>query len=195
LFERKIFVKNKARFCTFPNQYKYYITNMTQEGGFFGLFYKVKNLLASTTKKYGKLCLINYLALYVVVFSTIYYLVKTDVLSSPVDPNKYLKNFWLKKRFLGENDLPEWSIDLATSWLINKATEPVRILVVVALTPMIARMLPDGLRTFLIGKEEEEKKGAEVVKTVQSSGSREKKADEAKASTLHGAARKRQNAK
>ena len=131
------------------------------------------------------------------VFSTIYYLVKTDVLSSPVDPNKYLKNFWLKKRLLGENDLPEWCIDLATSWLINKATEPVRILVVIALTPMIAGMLPEGVRTFLVGKvdeneKEKDEKVEETKKTLVSSSSETSEKMEA---TNSGAARKRHIAK
>ena len=149
-------------------------------------------------QKYGTLCLVNYIALYIVVFSTIYYLVRTDVLSSPVDPNKYLKNFWLKKRLLGENDLPEWCIDLATSWLINKATEPVRILVVIALTPMIAGMLPDGVRTFLVGKvdhETEKEKDEKAEETKTSVKSSSETSEKMEATSNSGAARKRQIAK
>jgi len=165
-------------------------------GGLSGLYSKIKNTLSSQMQKYGTLCLVNYIALYIVVFSTIYYLVKTDVLSSPVDPNKYLKNFWLKKRLLGENDLPEWCIDLATSWLINKATEPVRILVVIALTPMIAGMLPDGVRTFLVGKvDENEKEKDEKVEEKTSVKSSSETSEKMEATSNSGAARKRQIAK
>ena len=129
---------------------------------FFVFFSKVKNSLSASMKRYSYLCILNYLILYIISFSTIYYLVKVDLLSSPVDPNKYLKTFWLKKRLLGENDLPEWMIDLATTWLINKATEPVRILIIVAITPVIARFLPDYIRGYLIGKEEEKKEAEGV---------------------------------
>lgn len=128
---------------------------------FISFFSKIKNSLSASMKRYGYLCILNYLILYIISFSTIFYLVKVGLLSSPVDPNKYLKTFWLKKRLLGENDLPEWMIDLATTWLINKATEPVRILIIVAITPVIARFLPDYIRDYLIGKEEEKKKVAE----------------------------------
>jgi hypothetical protein len=130
---------------------------MPDSSTLLGFFSKIKNSLSASMKRYGILCLLNYLILYIISFSTIYYLVKVDLLSSPVDPNKYLKTFWLKKRLLGENDLPEWMIDLATTWLINKATEPVRILIIVAITPVIARFLPDYIRGYLIGKEEEKK--------------------------------------
>ena len=173
-------------------------TSPSNQNGLFGLYSKIKHTLSSQMKKFGTLCLVNYIALYIVVFSTIYYLVKTDVLSSPVDPNKYLKNFWLKKRLLGENDLPEWCIDLATSWLINKATEPVRILVVIALTPMIAGMLPDGVRTFLVGKvdENEKEKDEKVEETKKTSvKSSSETREKMEATSNSGAARKRQIAK
>jgi len=129
----------------------------------FGFFSKIKNSLSASFKKFGSLGILNYLILYFISFSTIFYLVKVGFLASPVDPNKYLKTYWLKKRLLGENDLPGWMIDLATTWLINKATEPVRILIIVAITPFIARFLPDYIRIYLIGKEEEKKKDGEGV--------------------------------
>jgi len=69
---------------------------------------------------------------------------------------------------------------------------------VIALTPMIAGMLPDGVRTFLVGNvdEKEKEKDEKVEETKKTSvKSSSETSEKTEATSNSGAARKRQIAK
>jgi hypothetical protein len=100
-------------------------------------------------KTFGWFTVAGYFFVYCVTLSSVFLLVRAGVVQGP-DPTDWVNGLWIKKAITQETIvLPAWSVQFATAWVLTKLTEPVRLVVTLALVPLAARRLPPGvLRLF-----------------------------------------------
>ena len=93
-------------------------------------------------KSYGYFTVATYLGVYVITLGGLYVTVKAGAVTPP-DVNGWINN-WRVKKALYEPQLviPENYLDFATAWVLTKTTEPIRLVVTIALVPILVRRLP-----------------------------------------------------
>lgn len=102
-------------------------------------------------KSYGYLTIATYLSVYVATLFSIFGLVRVGVIRGP-DVNAWLNN-WRVKKAISDKPiaLSPVATDFGVAWLLTKTTEPVRLIVTIALMPAIVRRLPPFLaRVFKV---------------------------------------------
>jgi len=96
-------------------------------------------------KQYGYLTVATYLGVYVVTLAGLYALVRTGLVEGP-DVNTFLNNWFVKKAlYADEIKLSDKAVDFGMAWLLTKTTEPVRLVVTLALMPVVVRRSPAWL--------------------------------------------------
>jgi hypothetical protein len=81
-----------------------------------------------------------------VTLSAVYTLVKAGAVPA-FDVNAFINSLSLKQWLAGPEPIvvPRWGLDFATAWVITKTTEPARVLVTIAIVPLLARRLPNAV--------------------------------------------------
>lgn len=95
-------------------------------------------------KSYGWFAVATYLGVYVTTLTGIFGLVHAGAIAGPVDVGAVVDTWVVKKALLGDKplNLPPAVSDFLFAWLLTKTTEPARLVVTIALVPMLVRRAP-----------------------------------------------------
>lgn len=104
-------------------------------------------------KDYGGFAVGVYLSVYVCTLLLLYLIVSAKLLEGP-DVNEFINSMRLKKAFIERRiEVPQEYADFATAWVLTKTTEPIRLVVTLALVPFLVRRLPASvLAVFKVKK-------------------------------------------
>jgi hypothetical protein len=93
-------------------------------------------------RTYGYFSVATYLGVYVVTLAGIFGLVRGGAIRGP-DVNAWLNNWSVKKAITDKPvALSPVATDFGMAWLLTKTTEPVRLVVTLAILPVLVRRLP-----------------------------------------------------
>jgi hypothetical protein len=111
-----------------------------------------KDRLKGLAKQYGWFVAATYFGVYLVTLAGVFVLVKAGVVAgpSPASVNNFLTTNFIKRMLLGDRTIavPLEFVDFATAWVITKTTEPVRLVVTIAIVPALARRMPGVAALF-----------------------------------------------
>jgi hypothetical protein len=93
-------------------------------------------------RTYGYFAVATYLGVYVITLAGLFGLVRAGAIRGP-DVNTWLNNWSVKKAFTDKPvHLSPVATDFGVAWLLTKTTEPVRLVVTLAILPVLARRVP-----------------------------------------------------
>ena len=105
-------------------------------------------------KQYGAFAVVTYLSVYVTTLGMLYVGVKLGLIAKP-DVNTWINNWRVKKFFMDTPvDIPDSIMDFAVAWVLTKTTEPIRLVVTIAILPFLVKRLPPGARRLFRMKDQ-----------------------------------------
>jgi hypothetical protein len=116
--------------------------------------------LKAMFKQYGYFAVATYLSVYVTTLLSLWALVSNKFIQGP-DVNAWINKWSVKKAvWADEIHLRPGFINFATAWILTKPTEPVRLVVTIALVPFLAKRLPPNIMKLFGVVRPEEAAGA-----------------------------------